>query len=61
MTHNADSAATSADSMRRLHEAFCALETPEEAEALLADLLSTREITDLAQLLLLCSVVLLVG
>ena len=49
MTHNADSAATSADSMRRLHEAFCALETPEEAEALLADLLSTREITDLAQ------------
>lgn len=36
-------------SVRRLEEALCSLNTPEEAHALLADLCSPREITDLAQ------------
>ena len=33
----------------RLYEALCALQTPEEAEALLDDILSARELADLAQ------------
>ncbi len=33
----------------RLYEAFCSLRTPEEASAFLADLLSVRELADLAQ------------
>ena len=33
----------------RLYEALCALQTPEEAEALLVDILSARELADLAQ------------
>ena len=33
----------------RLYEALCTLRTPEEAEALLADILSARELADLAQ------------
>lgn len=33
----------------RLMEAFCLLETPDEAHAFLLDLLSKREIQDLAQ------------
>lgn len=38
-----------ARSARRLEEALCTLETPEEAHAFLADLCSKREIVDLAQ------------
>lgn len=34
---------------RRLEEALCLLETPEEAHALLVDLCSRREMADLAQ------------
>lgn len=33
----------------RLYEALCALESPEEAKALLEDLCSRRELSDLAQ------------
>lgn len=33
----------------RLYEALCMLQTPEEAEALLSDILSARELADLAQ------------
>ena len=33
----------------RLYEALCSLQTPDEAQALLADILSARELADLAQ------------
>lgn len=37
------------EELRRLCEALCTLETPEEAQAFLADICSAREVADLAQ------------
>ena len=41
--------ATGSEETQRLCEAMCLLETPEEARAFLADLLSPHEMCDLAQ------------
>ena len=41
--------ATGSEETQRLCEAMCLLETPEEARAFLADLLSPHEMSDLAQ------------
>ena len=45
MTHAGDKN----DELERLAAALCALRTPEEARALLADLCTPRELADLAQ------------